>query len=192
MNDFIGIIESLDHRVTLFINSLNNSFLDDVMWLISSTSFGIPFYILFVFLLIRIYNPRQIIFSLLALILVVSLCDLSAKYFFKEVFERYRPSHNLILRDQLHLVNNYTGGKYGFVSSHAANMAGLSSMVYFFLKQRFVKIVYLLVPFVLLVSYSRVYLGVHYVSDVFVGMFLGVLISFTLYKLIEKIKILKI
>lgn len=192
MNDFIDIIESLDHRVTLFINSLNNSFLDEVMWLISSTSFGIPFYILFVFLLIRIYNPRQIIFSLLALILVVSLCDLSAKYFFKEVFERYRPSHNLILRDQLHLVNNYTGGKYGFVSSHAANMAGLSLMVYFFLKQRFVKIVYLLVPFVLLVSYSRVYLGVHYVSDVFVGMFLGVLISFTLYKLIEKIKILKI
>jgi undecaprenyl-diphosphatase len=192
MNDFIDIIESLDHRVTLFINSLNNSFLDEVMWLISSTSFGIPFYILFVFLLIRIYDPRQIIFSLLALILVVSLCDLSAKYFFKEVFERYRPSHNLILRDQLHLVNNYTGGKYGFVSSHAANMAGLSLMVYFFLKQRFVKIVYLLVPFVLLVSYSRVYLGVHYVSDVFVGMFLGVLISFTLYKLIEKIKILKI
>ena len=188
MNDFIDIIESLDHRVTLFINSLNNSFLDDVMWLISSTSFGIPFYILFVFLLIRIYDPRQIIFSLLALILVVSLCDLSAKYFFKEVFERYRPSHNLILRDQLHLVNNYTGGKYGFVSSHAANMAGLSLMVYFFLKQRFVKIVYLLVPFVLLVSYSRVYLGVHYVSDVFVGMFLGVLISFTLYKLIEKLK----
>jgi undecaprenyl-diphosphatase len=192
MNDFIDIIESLDHRVTLFINSLNNSFLDEIMWLISSTSFGIPFYILFVFLLIRIYDPRQIIFSLLALILVVSLCDLSAKYFFKEVFERYRPSHNLILRDQLHLVNNYTGGKYGFVSSHAANMAGLSLMVYFFLKQRFVKIVYLLVPFVLLVSYSRVYLGVHYVSDVFVGMFLGVLISFTLYKLIEKIKILKI
>jgi undecaprenyl-diphosphatase len=192
MNDFIDIIESLDHRVTLFINSLNNSFLDDIMWLISSTSFGIPFYILFVFLLIRIYNPRQIIFLILALILVVSLCDLSAKYFFKEVFERYRPSHNLIMKDQLHLVNNYSGGKYGFVSSHAANMAGLSTMVYFFLKQRFSKIGYLLVPFVLLVSYSRVYLGVHYVSDVFVGMFLGFLISFTLYKFIKKIKILKI
>lgn len=192
MNDFIDIIESLDHRFTLFINSLNNSFLDDVMWLISSTSFGIPFYILFVFLLIRIYNPRQIIFSLLALIIVVSFCDLSAKYFFKEVFERYRPSHNLILKDQIHLVNNYTGGKYGFVSSHAANMAGLSSMVYFFLKQRFVKIGYLLVPFVLLVSYSRVYLGVHYVSDVFVGMLLGFLISYSLYKFIKKIKILEI
>ena len=52
----------------------------------------------------------------------VGLADLSSKYLFKEVFLRYRPSHNLLLKDKIHLVNNYRGGMYGFVSSHSANM----------------------------------------------------------------------
>ena len=192
MNDFINIVESFDYEVLLFINSLNNSFLDEIMWLFSSSLFGIPFYILFIFLLTRIYNPMQVFFLVIILLIVVSLCDLSAKHLFKEVFERYRPSHNLVLKDQLHLVNNYTGGKYGFVSSHAANMAGLSTMLYFLLNHRFVKIGYMLVPFVLFISYSRVYLGVHYVSDIVGGMLLGFLLSISVYKVIKKIKFLEI
>ena len=144
MNDFVSIIESFDQRILLFINSLNNPFLDEIMWTVSSTGFGIPFYILFIVLLIKTYNTKQVGWLIIVLLLVVSLCDLSAKYCFKEVFERYRPSHNLLLKDKLHLINNYSGGRYGFVSSHASNMAGISTMIYLLLKHSFKKLWYLL------------------------------------------------
>ena len=192
MNDFISIIESFDQRILIFINSLNNPFLDKIMWIVSSTGFGFPFYILFIVLLIKTYNIKQVAWLIIVLLLVVSLCDLSAKYCFKEVFQRYRPSHNLLLKDKLHLINNYSGGKYGFVSSHASNMAGISTMIYLLLKHSFKKLWYLLIPFVLLICYSRVYLGVHYISDIIVGMFLGFFISLAIFKLINKINLVKL
>jgi len=161
------------------------------MWMVSSVWFGVPFYILFIGLLSKSYNTKQVLQLILVLLLVVALCDLSAKYCFKEVFERFRPSHNLLLKDKLHLVRNYKGGYFGFVSSHASNMAGISTMMYFLLKPRFRKIWIFLIPFVLLICYSRVYLGVHYVSDIIGGIILGISIATFVYCLLKKNNFIK-
>ena len=56
MSDFISIIESFDHKVLLFINSLNSPFLDEFMWIVSSVWFGLPFYVVFIVLLTKTYN----------------------------------------------------------------------------------------------------------------------------------------
>jgi undecaprenyl-diphosphatase len=69
------------------------------------------------------------------------------------------------------------GGRYGFVSSHAANLAGLLAFLFpYLIVQK--RVFYLLLSYVFIVCYSRIYLGVHYPTDIFCGALLGVSIAF--------------
>ena len=93
---------------------------------------------------------------------------------------RYRPSHHIELAQQLHFYqfdngDLYRGGKYGFVSSHAANYIALLTLVYGLIQEYWMRIILVLI--ILIILYSRVYLGVHYVSDVICGAILGYLIA---------------
>jgi len=85
----------------------------------------------------------------------------------------------------------YIGGKFGFVSSHACNMFALTFLFYRFIKEKYPKAIWLLLFLVLLIIYSRVYLGVHYPSDVIAGGVIGVFIAQFLYYLSLEFKWVK-
>jgi undecaprenyl-diphosphatase len=124
---------------------------------------------------------------LLFIALVVTLADQISVHAFKEVFQRLRPCHNPELQDIVHLVNNKCGGQYGFVSSHAANTFAVA----FFLKKLFAQKQFsiFIIFWAAIVSYSRIYLGVHFPLDVIGGAVLGTLIGimvFYLYRYTSK------
>lgn len=183
-------LESIDHSLVLAINGMHSTFFDSFMWFLSGSYlllFLLPF--VFYFLFIE-YKSTQLIWIFVGIVLTIILTDQLSVHAFKEVFQRYRPSHNLLLKSQLHLHEYsdgslYGGGKFGFVSSHAANYFGILTIMFVLLPQRWVKI--LLFVLALLVIYSRVYLGVHYVSDVLCGALLGFgLAQFVLHSLLLK------
>ena len=176
-------IESWDVWLLLKINGLNSPFLDEIMWSVSSPFFGIPFYLFFAYIFYRHFGLRETVVICGLIALSVGISDLTAKYCFKEVFVRFRPSHHLILMDQLHIVNDYRGGPYGFISSHAANMFSIATMVFLIIGKKYKWLFWLLLIWASLIGYSRVYLGVHYPSDVFVGAIVGSLIAGILYYL---------
>ncbi len=128
------------------------------------------------------------VFYIVAAIVLIAISDLTSVHLFKNVFQRYRPSHNIDLQNLVHLVDGYTGGQFGFVSSHATNTMALA--VFMIVSLSFEKKIFiaLLLFWAMLVSYSRVYLGVHYPSDVVVGMMLGALLAFMIHFLMKKIK----
>jgi undecaprenyl-diphosphatase len=101
---------------------------------------------------------------------------------------RYRPSHSLDIGSKLHLYEIrpgefYRGGLYGFVSSHAANFFAIVTAVWFVFKLNYSKIPWIVSGCGILILLSRVYLGVHYLSDTIVGAALGISIATLLFRL---------
>ena len=176
----IDFLESVDHSLIQTINGCNSESMDQFMWFFSGPFIVIPIVLLISWTMYKSYSLKQSGWILFGIIITIALADLSSVYLFKEVFMRYRPSHHIELSQQLHFYqfdngDLYKGGKYGFVSSHAANYFALLVLVYGLIQKYWMKI--LLVLIILIILYSRVYLGVHYVSDVICGAILGYLIA---------------
>ena len=168
---------------------MHSPLFDQLMWAVSDVKFGIPFYLFCIYYLYKHFTIQQALLFLFVGIIAVALSDLSAKYLFKEVFQRYRPSHHLLLQEQLHYVNNYHGGRYGFVSSHASNMFSLATYFGLLFEKINKKLLFFFLTFASVIAYSRIYLGVHYPSDVLGGTLLGSVIGyFCFYAVKNKIK----
>ena len=174
---FRWLIE-LDKDALLYLNHFNSPIWDDIMWWISRTNSWIPLYIILLGFIIYRERPYRFIYTVLFLILVVVLCD-QISVLIKNLVERPRPTHDPDIADMVHIVNNYRGGKYGFVSSHAANTFGVA--IYLVNQFKHFKWTLFLLAWATVVCYSRIYLGVHYPLDIFFGAILGMMIGIQCY-----------
>lgn len=182
-------LESIDRAFVLFVNGLHTPFLDEFMWFFSGKLSLLPLYLLLLFLLKRTYSWKILGMILLGLTVSIFISDQISVHLFKNIVERYRPSHNEHLKHLLHFYEvkpgeYYTGGKYGFVSSHAANFFAMIAFIFPFFKVYKNLILIFLILIGLMVALSRIYLGVHYLSDVIVGATLGVLVGFCIRKIL--------
>jgi len=168
-----------DTQLFIFLNGIHSPFWDPVMFWITKTNSWIPAYV--ILLIAIIYKQRKgAIITLLFIGLLIFLSDQISVHFFKDVFQRLRPCHTPELQDIVHLVKNKCGGKFGFVSSHAANTFALASFLSFLFKYKPFTIIAFL--WAAIVSYSRIYLGVHFPLDVLCGAILGFIIGFAVFK----------
>ena len=171
----------LDQQLFLFLNRLHNPFWDKVMyWVTEGTFFWIPFYILLIVLVARIFK-WQTIYILMAIAVVITLCDQFSSTLIKPWVQRLRPCHEPSIQHLVHLVGD-CGGMYGFISSHAANTFGLSMFLWLLLKSRY-QLIGLLFFWAALVSYSRIYVGVHYPADIILGALSGIVFAWRIYQL---------
>ncbi len=185
----IEYLESIDLAIVQMVNGWNTPFLDELMWIVSGRITWIPLYIFLIYLAIKQSGWKFGLLFVGGVALSVVLADFISTQCMKEVIQRYRPSHNLAIRDHLHYYqlgwgDYYIGGKFGFVSSHAANFFAIAIFSISFLINFKQWIAPLLIFIAVLVSFSRIYLGVHYFSDVFVGALVGIGISLLVYHFI--------
>jgi undecaprenyl-diphosphatase len=183
---------ALDTNLFLWLNGHNSPFWDKVMWFISGRNEWIPVYVLFAAYIIYRYRWQSIP-VIIAIIVAVTLADQLAVHLFKDVFQRPRPTYNPAIQNLVHVVNDYRGGTFGFISNHAADTFVFATFLSFLFKNRYFTISIL--SWAAIVSYSRIYLGVHYPGDVLGGMifgsFLGWLIFTVYFQVDKKIKLYK-
>jgi len=165
-------LQSIDSDLFVLINGLHNSFFDPIMYWLSNRLIWIPMYLLIIFMLLKEYKLRGLI-MLVFVGLVITMCDQTASGILKDAVRRLRPSHEPTLVGLINVSKAGPGGMYGFVSSHAANVFGLATFLYFVLNEKFKILKYWLFIWAAMVSYSRIYLGVHYPGDVIVAGFIG-------------------
>lgn len=168
----MGIFEYINHtdqQLFLFLNGMHCSFLDGVMWEVSKKTIWIPFYAVLVFFMAR-ERKWNFWITAIAIGLTILISDQVADLI-KDTVQRYRPTHDPVIGSMVHFLHNYQGGSYGFVSSHASNCFAIASFTALFFKRCWFTVVIFM--WAILVSYSRIYLGVHYPMDVFCGGLVG-------------------
>jgi undecaprenyl-diphosphatase len=166
----------IDKELFLYLNGLHAEWLDQPMFLLSRTILWIPLFALLLYQIFNEYRSASWI-VLISIAITITLSDQITTNVMKPFFERLRPSHEPELAGLIHFVNDYKGSKYGFASSHAANTFGCALFLYLLIGSRKKGIV-LLFLWAAFVSYTRIYLGVHYPGDIIAGAAVGMLIAF--------------
>lgn len=183
----------MDTSLTLFFNQMGQPWLDPIVMLLTKPLTWVPFYaLLLLVLILRVKSLglgkwdrfKTIILILIGAALCILVADQVASHLCKPLFQRLRPTHEPSLDGIVRIVQDYRGGLYSFFSSHAANTCALA--VYFSLIIRRRPITVLLILFVAINCWTRLYLGAHYVSDILVGLIFGALVGYLVALLVSK------
>ena len=155
------------------------------MWWISRSITWIPLYVLLVGLIVLKYRSwKTVLLILLGFGVAVGLADFTTSGIIKPLVCRLRPTHEPALEGMVHLVNGYTGGSYGFCSSHAANTMACGLLFSLLYKNKYATTG--LMIWVALNCYSRMYLGVHYPGDILCGLLIGALLAALVYVVLAR------
>jgi undecaprenyl-diphosphatase len=181
----IESIKDWDEKAFLWLNSFHSDGLDPIVLQLTQTITWVPLYLLLLYLIYR-KDPKNMAWVIGGVMLTILLADQVSSGFMKPYFERLRPCHD---PQWVGLLHNYgrCGGLYGFVSSHAANTFGMATFLTLILRKK-QKGIYWLFLYAVVVSYTRIYLGVHYPLDVFFGALVGVLSAYLSWAVVVLLK----
>ena len=198
--DVLGRLLHIDTEILLAINGWHAPWADTLMWIISEKTTWIPLYLLLIGLLIWRYRKPAMtsvkwlqkvpvcVVMIIVIGVAVGAADFIASGILKDLVARLRPTRVPELEGVLHLVNGYRSGQYGFVSSHAANTMACGLLFSLIWRNKIATVGLML--WVAMNCYSRMYLGVHYPSDILGGLMVGVLMAVVAYQVLLMLGVL--
>ena len=180
-------ILKLDSKLFLYLNNLWTPDFDSFWSTLSKIEANILMYLFLIclFFYVQKIRPKFLnVFCLMfVIVLMITITDQGANLF-KDSFQRLRPCYNESIKDSLRLVKENCGGKYGFFSAHASNSFSLAIFFGLLFKNRIRYIFLITIVFASLISYSRIYLGVHFPIDIIIGSTFGLCVGFIMYSFV--------
>lgn len=181
----LDYLNDIDTEALLAINGLHGTFQDALWWMVSAKWASALLMLALVWILLH-QNRRHALLTMAMLVLAFVLADQISSGLIKHLVERLRPTREPSLENMIHIVNDYRGGMFGFVSSHAANSFAAATFIALLMRHRLVAIS--LFMWALLQCYSRVYLGVHYPGDLLGGIAVGALVGWLVWLIMRWIE----
>jgi len=177
-------LELLDRELFLAINGWHAPMFDNIMYYVSQIWVFAPVFVYWLYMVFNRYGLKKLLILLGFLGLLVLLTDQTSNIT-KHTIKRYRPTHNLEIQSKVHIVNEYKGGLYGFFSGHSTNTFGVAMLLFLIFRKESILFRMVFFAWAALTAYSRIYLGVHYPSDIFVGFVVGIFWGYVVYRLIQ-------
>ena len=180
----LDLILEYDHKAFLWLNNLGNESFDWFWMIMTNKLFNFFVYSIALIYLLKKTDIKSLISMILFLSILILISDQTSNLF-KNFFERLRPCHDEQIINSMRLVKNSCGGLYSFFSAHASNSFALASFFFFVYYKIIQRKIILFFVLACLVSYSRIYIGVHYPLDIIIGAFFGFTSGFILFKFWE-------
>ncbi len=178
--DFHSITYSFDLPIMHVLQGSDSLFMDRFMYTLTQPWPWIPLYLMLILMVIKNNATlKQILLILGFAILTVGIADIVVNELVKPYFMRWRPTRDPVLKYTIDVFQNYRSGKYGFFSAHAANTMSVALFFCLLIRSRLFTVA--MISWSLLNGYTRIYLGVHYPSDVLVGFLWGAFVASTSY-----------
>lgn len=184
----IEILSHWDTKTFFFLNSFNAGWLNPIMIFFSSQIIWVPLIAFFLFISFKEFPRNKFNLYIFFLILTLIASDVTSSYILKNIFKRLRPCREEDIKLLIYSFGQKCGGRFGFVSSHAANSFAILTFSFLMLK-KIKRIFHLLWIIPVLVSFSRIYLGVHFPGDLLGGAFIGILWAVVFTQILKRSKL---
>ncbi len=174
-------IVSLDTQLFIYLNGLGSETFDGFWLLVTKQTSWIPFFAVLLYLIFKKLGTKQTLYMLLFVAILLVFTD-QITNLFKYAFHRLRPCNNPEINAKIRIIKS--SATFSFFSGHAANTMAVATFLYFNLKRHF-KYLGFLFLWPLIFAYSRIYLGLHYPTDIICGYLCGLIMGFLMFKLYQ-------
>ena len=177
-------LTEIDHQLTLAINGSDSLFWDNVMYTVTDTFSWTLVIIVLLAIIFKNNTWKEALMVYVAMILLIVVADRICSGIVKPLVARWRPTQDPQLMYLVDVVRGYRGGRFGFFSGHACNTMCMAMFLSWLFRST--KVTLTLFFWSLSTTFTRLYLGVHYLGDVCVGFIVGAILGFGFYWLMER------
>ncbi len=175
-------IIALDKKLFVFLNGLGSPTFDGLWLIITKQAYWTPFFLLLAYLLYKKIGAKNLGIVVLFIAVILLCCNTSVE-FFKSAFHRLRPCNDPEIKGIIRIVHQ--SDSFSFFSGHASN--SMATMVFLYLiLRKYYKYALLIFLYPLIFAYSRIYLGVHFPTDIITGYFFGATFGIVFYSIFQK------
>lgn len=179
----IEILKAWDKELFIYLNQLGSERFDTFWILVTRIENWIFLFIFFAFLIFHYYSKKKAV--IIAFFTFLSfLITFGIKFLTKISVERLRPSHLPELSESIRVLQFPVD--FSFFSGHASVSMAITTFIVLCLRKS-TRWIFLIYVWPLLFSLSRIYVGVHFPSDIIVGWMVGTFIAFGLYLILKKV-----
>ena len=175
-------IIALDKKLLIYLNGLGSPTYDNLWLIITKQVYWTPFFLFLGYLLYKKIGWKNLGIVILLIAFLLLCCNTSVE-FFKSTFHRLRPCNDPEIKDIIRIVHQ--SNSYSFFSGHASNSMATMMFLFFILK-KYYKYAFLVFLYPLIFAYSRIYLGVHFPTDILTGYLFGAIFGFGFYKIYQR------